>query len=341
MPTKKETNMEYFAKAISEAKNLLDKNQEWVKRYKEYAEKIISNCGNVKAKKKQFNQWAPLYLYMNIGTAQKAGNSAIFNLRYRGQNIADLVVGKQVKIKTKSYQNERDFGCKTKLDDEWKSERASEFRKHFKNNPVRNEPRTNKGNEEHRIESMFLTEFSKSDATIKNNKLHWIQPVKIANIARFQMPTPFAASGNSLTYAGKNGGGIDILARVGNGPHTNLCVMEVKDEYSSDEPPTEALAQGLNYATFIRELIRSSSGKCWWKIFGFQREIPKDLIINVACVMPFNKAGESEKIIYDTLRLGGDVFKLEYIYFEEDKNSIRTVETSFLPTVQKATYDNR
>lgn len=330
MPAEIESNKKYFDQAIKEAKDLLDSKREWVERYKRYSERIIRNTKNIRNKKNQFNQWTPLYLYMNVGSAQKAANNATFNLRYRGQNVADLEVGGTITIKTKKYdnENERDFGCKIKLNNEWKSKEATEFRKHFKKYPLRSKTKENKGNEEHRIESMFLTELSETAGKLKHDKLHWIQPVKMASTARFQMPTPFSAS-RKLAYAGKNGGGIDILARVGNGPHTNLCVMEVKDEYSSNEPPQKALAQGLKYATFIRELLRSTSGEDWWKIFGFTGKMPKNLSIHVACVMPFDKNGESEKIAYDSLHLENDTFKLEYIYFKEENNIIKSIETSF------------
>ena len=133
---------------------------------------------------------------------------------------------------------------------------------------------------------MLLTEFSKKSG--KDKVLCNIQLVKIAGIARFQMPTPLYASDiNNVKYAGPRGGGIDILSRVGTGSATKLCIMELKDENAPKEPPAKAIQQGLAYATFIRELLRSGCGQEWWKIFGFSSKLPGQLELYVACVMPF------------------------------------------------------
>jgi len=99
---------------------------------------------------------------------------------------------------------------------------------------------------------MLLTEFSKKSG--KDKVLCNIQPVKIAGIARFQMPTPLYASDiKNVEFAKWEGGGIDILSRIGTGNATKLCIMELKDENAPKEPPTKAIFQGLAYATFIRE----------------------------------------------------------------------------------------
>lgn len=101
------------------------------------------------------------------------------------------------------------------------------------------------------------------------------------------MCTPLKASNiKKIAYSGKNGGGIDILSRVGVGKATKLCVMEVKDENKKSEPPAKVIQQGLSYATFIRELLRSESGNAWWKIFGFNGKLPDHLELYVVCVLP-------------------------------------------------------
>ena len=162
---------------------------------------------------------------------------------------------------------------------------------------------------------MFLTKFSKKSR--KDKYLCNIQPVKIAGIARFQMPTPIRASDiKNLRYAGPSGGGIDILSRIGTGKATKLCIMELKDENNSKETPVKAIQQGLAYATFIRELLRSNSGKVWWKIFGFSGKLPEQVELYVACVMPSidnNDTSFANKIIKTTK----DSFHLHYIYFQE------------------------
>lgn len=93
-----------------------------------------------------------------------------------------------------------------------------------------------------------------------------IQPVKIANTC-FPTPTPISASNHTgIKYSGCSRGGIDIFAHVGKHP-TRLCVIEVKDETVSKEPPIKATEQAVAYATFIRELLRYDP--TWYKLFGF------------------------------------------------------------------------
>lgn len=329
--------MDKFSLAIRDSLSLLSENKEWVCRYAGYAKEILANIDVIRNKKKIFHQWAPLYLYMNVTKAKSSAPT--FSLRYLGQDVALInVSGKDVELKdTKrersdncgklKRQNERDFGCSVDFHDKkWTSVEAKEFRKYFSNNPTRRFE-NNKGNEEHRVESMLLTEFSKSQGKFKNVKLHNIQPIKIAGAARFQMPTPFRASGGNVKYV-KKGGGIDILARVGRGRGTTLCIMEVKDEYMKCEPPDKAITQGLYYATFVRELLRSKCGNDWWNIFGFGGAVRKKLILYVCCVMPFNKAGASDtSFSRNRMSIENDTIELHYIYFSEN-GRINNIETS-------------
>jgi hypothetical protein len=321
--------MEKFQAIITRAKNLLDLNKEWERRYENYATGILNNIEKIKKNKKRFYEASPLYLYMNVGQAKC--KASIFSLRYLGQNVAVLRISDD-KISLDSTRfietNKRDFSCEISVNAKngnWDGGFAREFRKHFKKMPIRSKKSRNH-NEEHRIESMLLTELSKKQGQQKHRLLHNIQPVKIAKIARFQMPTPFRASGGKIEYANKNGGGIDILARIS---RTKLCIMELKDEYSRKEPPESVIRQGLTYATFIRELLRSQCGGKWWKIFGFTGSIPKKLILCVACVMPLHNNIElaSEGFRGKRLKIDSDILELHYIYFTEERK-IRDIRTS-------------
>lgn len=319
---------------IHEVQELLVTNREhWVRRFSNYANDIHRNEEEIRNKKKKtFNEWAPLYLYMNVSQAK--GNME-FGLRYLGQQVATLKAkdGKTT-ISTKLFDdnNKRDFGCDIKLtSDEWRSTNASVFRKHFAGKL----PRTlesKKRNEEHRVESALLTEFSKKSSTDK--ELCNIQPVKIAKIARFQMPTPISASNpKKLTYGTGLGlgGGIDILCRVGSAGRPHLCIMEVKDEYKANEPPRMAIKQALVYATFIRELLRSEDCEKWWHIFGFKKP-RKQIKLLVACVMPA-PANDDPDISFGNITIPFDVDStdcavLHYMYINECDNKIKVVSTS-------------
>ena len=327
-----------FLGVVKEAQEELLKKQhykEWKELYEKYANGIIKNLEKIKKIKAKFHQWKPLYLYMSIGESYKSG--ATFNLRYLGQAVADLKISsgkiylKDDKTKATNY---RDFGCNVQIGSEnreWRKAKAINFRKHFSTCPQRSK-NSNKSNEEHRIESMLLTEFSKHRAKDKNKVFHYIKPVKIAKIARFQMPTPFSASKKSVKYVGGRGGGIDIIARVGRGRGngTKFCIMEVKDQYLKKEPPKSAIKQALVYATFIRELLRCDNGDKWWEILGREGRVPQKIVLCVACAMPFpdNNRITDKSFGGMQLNIGEDIFELHYVYFKEENNLIKEIETS-------------
>lgn len=140
------------------------------------------------------------------------------------------------------------------------------------------------------MESFLLANYAKKRSDEK--EISYIQPVTMLDTsARFQMPTPIKASSvkdgvDTLSYAGKSGGGIDILARVGSGRSTTLAVMELKDENKDSEPPHKVICQAIAYAAFLRELLRSESGDSWWSFFGFGGSVPKRLTLKAIVVMP-------------------------------------------------------
>lgn len=311
---------------ISNVQGLLEENPEWVSRYAEYARKINAKSKDIKENKQKFHEWAPLYLYMNVSAAK---SHITFSLRYRGQDVAKLKVGKdKITISTKVFnkKNERDFRCAVTLNGcEWRSKDATNFRRHFSGNPKRTKI-SGKGNEEHRLESLLLTEFLKKSS--KNKFLCNIQPIRLAHIARFQMPTPLSASNiKEIKYSRKSRGGIDILARIGTGKSTKLCIMELKDENVKQEPPAKAIQQGLAYATFIRDLLRSNSGEEWWKIFGFNGKLSPRLELYIVCVMP-SIENDDCSFAGKIIKNNQDSFHLHYIYFKEDNNEIVNIETS-------------
>jgi len=312
-----------FVSVANNVAKLLAKNPEWVDRYAKYAKLLLKKEKTVKDKKKLFHEFKPLFLYMNVANATGSG---IFGLRYAGQQVADLFVREnEVLIDTESYDksNKRDFDCDVQLKGKkWNSPEATKFRNHFLTKlPIRNED-SKKGNEEHRIESMLLGEFSKKQS--KNKLILGIQPVRLfGDIARFQMPTPLAAS-SGIKYSERGKGGIDIMCRIGSGTKTKLCVIEVKDENTNTEPPQETIKQAIAYAVFLRELLRSKSGNDWYKVFGFSRNVPDKLEIVASIAMPVN-----EKIISNfektEIQLGNkDKLILHSIYFvEEDRKLVK------------------
>lgn len=324
-----------FDEVVTSVLSLLNQPQEddWKARYDGYANEIEANRANIVSVRSTFCEWKPLNLYINVSNSKKAKNKVQFELRYLGQTVADLVSKKALVLNTTAYDenNARDFKCGICLTGaDWRGKEAKEFRRFFRErNRHIDFTGLNPSNEEHRLESLFLTEFSESHASKK--ALSNIQPVKIANI-RFPMPTPLSASNHkAVKYSGIRGGGIDILTRTGKGGKaTNLCIMELKDENVKSEPPKDAIKQSIAYATFIHELLRThadETGQKWWKLFGFGGKVPEKLILFASCVMPAN-SNMDKSFAGIELAVGNDIIRLHYLYFEESKNKITRIETS-------------
>ena len=321
-----------FELVIDETQQLLKQNDEWVDRYATYAEKIINNLDFIKKTRQSFREWSPLKVYINTTSALNAKKTVNFELRYLGQTVASLS-GKEDgrhTLSTKGCEktNWRDFDCDIILSAaDWDGKEAAIFRNFFKTrDSIRNKTIDNSGNEEHRLESLLLTEFSKTKGKLIKN----IKPMMIGSL-RFPMPTPISASNHKvIKYSGIRGGGIDRLPRTGTGGRaTNLCIMELKDENVKSEPPKDAMKQAVAYATFIRELLRSKSGEAWWKLFGFGGKVPTPLVLFAACVMPSSGANDySFKNV--ALDINGDIIKLHYLYFAETNNQITSVDTSLI-----------
>ncbi len=323
--------MEGFQNIIDEVLLLLEENPEWAERYTGYAEEIHTHLADNLSLRKSFREWSPLKVYLNVTGAKSVRASVRFELRYLGQQVA-LLKGHPVRsLSTKEFDdlNERDFDCPIHLDKApWDGRDAARFRRTFKGRkPVRNTI-SSRDNEEHRLESLLLSVFEKRTST---KKLPNIQPVKIAN-CRFPMPTPLSASDHKkVRYSGVHGGGIDILARTGpGGSRTRLCVIELKDENTRREPPRDAMKQAIAYATFLRTLLRSSTGQDWWRLLGFGGTVPKSLALQAACAMPSN---ENDDHSFENVRLtlGDDSIELHTIYFTESGNTIESIVSSLNP----------
>lgn len=331
-----------FEKVIKDTqRELLDpKNYtEWECRYHKYATDILKNMSVITSARKSFHEWDPLKIYLTTSNAKSISKTVRFELRFLGQTVAKLKSdGSRPQLDTKDYdvKNLRDFGCTVSLINEfWDDKGAKKFRKHFKTLAKPRSTNGNKANEEHRIESLLLTEFSKKSST--NKALTGIQPVKIGGI-RFPMPTPIKASNHKkIEYSGPRGGGIDILTRVGTGGNdTRLCIMELKDENKQSEPPCETIKQAIAYATFIRELLRSKSGHLWWELFGFSGSVPQKLVLYAACVMPSNKYDDKTfaNLTFDFANNNSDdKIILHTLYFTEtvtkNRSIINQIDTSW------------
>ena len=323
-------NQEY-QKIVDETQAVLEQYKaEWKKHYLDHANIITENLESIESNRRQLRESKQLKFYLNTTNAKKAKNTVRFDMRYLGQRVAEITSNIDgIILSTKDFDdnNQRDFGCDIKLDKmSWEGKEARTFRAYFKNRePLRKKADNNIGNEEHRLESLLLSEFSKKSGDKK--ALKYIQPVTIGKF-RFPMPTPIRASKKELMYSGQSGGSIDIFARFGKGAHTRLCVIELKDENKPSEPACDVIKQSIRYAVFIRELLRSKAGTQWWNLFGFgSGEIPKKLVVHAVCAMPYIENADTSFGGY-TIGIDGDDIQLQYIYFKETNKGIDVIETS-------------
>ena len=278
--------------------------------------------------KRKFRKPKGLYMYSCISKVKDCAKYSCYDLRFEGRSVGTVTVedGK-VFLDTLGKKNKENFNFTDIIDEkvEWVGPVARNFKNHFKNPDTK----SNKLQPERCLEEKLLDEFSKSTRA-SGKGLCNIQPVKLGSMF-FQMPTPLSASHHSkgemdIKYSGSAGGGIDILARIKDKSRkSKLAVIELKDKNTASEPQKEVMWQALAYATFVGHLLRSESGKYWWKeVFGINDELSGDkpLEIIVATLMPEPEKGcgcegELDEIPIEELNV-----KLipQTLYFKMDEN---------------------
>ena len=323
---------------------LLENNDaEWVSRYHYYIDGLNIMIPTINKAKSKFGSSPYLDIYLPLnkalkyidGSKQETDLKVSFDVRYKGQNVAELnIVNDDIILRINTDKNARCFSdypdCLKAIPDGsklgWHSNEAKLFRKYFAGLPER----TN-GSRQY-LERYFESQLQKqlSMDTAKARYVHNIQLIGIFG-KRFQMPTPLMASmakNGILTYADDQGGGIDILARQGRGKRCFLTVIELKDECKASEPPEKAIMQAIAYATFLRELLREpkASANQWWQFFGFHKAIPDELKIQAVIAMP---KGKYNCTCFSGQRLNfsqsnchpGDHIELHYLYFDVDQSN--------------------
>ncbi len=299
---------------INQTLTLLSANDEWQRRYAKYLEDIWKNHGKYH---KDFHKPEGLSLYSTVGER----NENVYQLRFRGQTVA-RIWSKETGVKLLSCVKSQDTyftDCPLKKEDgdvKWDTPEASDFRRYYK--ILYGEVKTK--SPEHAVENALLKEFRKKDS--KTKALRNIQPVLLHG-QFFQMPTPLKASGNDISYAKANGGGIDMLARIrtDNG-HIRLCVCEIKDENKKSESQRKAMSQALAYATFLAKLVTEQPD--WWEFFMGHKEKrernPSTLdknIIEVVTIMPLGITDTFENNEIQTP--GGIKLRCRSLYYDDVK----------------------
>ncbi len=320
---------------IASTQDKLNNNTDWKKKYADYANLMLQYKDKKEELSRNFRKWKPFTYYITVGKAKTAPQSLHVFARYLGQTVANINVNsKNVTISTDKNLEDRNrdnFNWDKPLNSEpWTGDSAKEFRAYF-NKVSPDRINLHRHNDEHKLESMLLTEFSNAQSI--NKKLCGIQPIKFAGY-RLSMPVNVKGSNikNGINNIELGDGHIDILARKkGNRPgDTQLVVFEVKDENkeSSSETIENVLLQGTGYAVFLSNLLHSECGDAWYKLLGFGRKVPEKLTIKVCSAMPNKDNGNSDKFDIFTLPCGQDTFEYNWLYVDDDGRKITNLETT-------------
>lgn len=304
---------------ISQTLALLNSNDEWQARYREYLTDIWRNSAKGS---KGFRTPRCLSVYTTVGTR----NTKKYFLRFKGQNVGEVSVTKdgiQLTSLTSKAKSEEIKECSLSTTNkvDWLSKEAADFRDFFFK--ISNKSKEDKliHSPEHHVENALLKEFRKRNSIEK--ALPYIQPVLLHGNF-FQMPTPLKASTHQPSYSGPKGGGIDILARIKtkNG-HTRLCIIEIKDDNEKSESQRQAMSQAITYATFIAALLQNQPD--WMEFFmghSYKRGLPNTLDeydLEVVTIMP---TGTTETFENEEINIPGALpFKLHChsLYYDKLK----------------------
>lgn len=306
-------------------------NIDWINQYSDYAKNISNNYKKLQENRKTFRVPRPFECYLTLGNAEK-GNTT-YDLRYLGQSVGNIYIdnngvpklyvdAKKNKSNEKYFAYERYFlehsdnkkEKNNEIDESWKSgKKAKLFRKFFKEEVNKQKmPHSI----EHLVEMRLFQEFARKSSVNKN--ILGIQPIKLGSIFT-HMKTALKASESKKkkASASSKGGEIDIFCRRRvSSKETRLTVIEVKDKEEKGESFNEAMNQAIAYAVFIRELIRSSCGESWMKIWGINSDIKESITINAVVAIPVDSnhiADFQGKDIY----LGKDKIELHYMAIDK------------------------
>lgn len=319
---------------VDKTLEILNANDEWQQRYVGYLFDIWNNQSKIK---KGFRKPEGLSIYTTVGDR----NTKTYYLRFKGQNVGKVKVtnnGINLKCITKESDSHeiKGYPMINNDKDNWHSKEASNFRSFFRDLSINTQTKS----QEHYVESSLLKEFGKRNGNVK--VLKNIQPVRLHRHF-FQMPTPLKATSHVPTYAGPNGGGIDILARIKTiAGHNRLCVIEVKDENKPAESQKDAMTQAISYATFIARLLQQQPD--WMEFFsGHESKTGRlqnalDMYdIDVITLMPTGKTETFEKQV---LEIPGTLFRLHChsLYYDKKKfeeSGVFDFSGTFLDEIKK------
>jgi len=300
-----------------------------------WLKQINDNKDLIKQNKTKFHQWDPLRIYLSLTDAR----TGQFSVRFLGQEVAKLKIdnGDVSLVIEKKHEKTNKNYFKYELEQgkyPWVGTEAKQFRAYFKNVDYK---KIKIRSQEHRLESDFIKEMLKKDRNKFGGNLKNIQPVTIEGTP-FQMPLPISASKGKPE---KGFGHIDILARRGHGKKVRISVWELKESNGKIDHVVE---QVYIYAVVLLYMLRSDSGQCWYKLFGFNGQIPAKLEIEAVvavsakkeecCIKKFQEFICKNSLFMNT---NGDTIKFFMgLYDLDEHDNLRSVNLVTLQPIEKA-----
>lgn len=159
--------------------------------------------------------------------------------------------------------------------------------------------------EQAHIESMLLTEFSKTSSYDK--LLTGIQPIKYSNL---YYPIPIILDPKEEEH-----GYIDILTR------TKVRKLSILETLTETQTPESVLANATSKAIFLCSLLNSEQGQEWYKIMGFHGRVPTYPKVKVCIAVP--KELKSKCKEFEPFEIGAEIANIEYHYMTYDTDQIK------------------
>lgn len=313
--------------------NWAENKEIYEERIGRWASQLQSNREIILKAREQFHQREPLIIYTSVAQASKSGSPS-FSVRYCGQEIATLKVGKDSNLyllfsEKHKKTNSRDFGLQAnamtgdKNSFLWNSSAALQIRKHFKKHPqwktIDNTAR------EHFLESEVIRLMRKGASSKFSGVLKNIKPVLLYDVLPFQVPVPVSGSKGKPV---DSKGNIDILVRRrSNNGRIRLSVWELKKQGKINE----SVHQSFIYAVTLLKILRSTAGEDWFSLFGFKRSIPARLEIESVVLISetmFKEYERQVKILTDSnpLEIGNDRIHLAVGLYDDKTLKLKSFQ---------------
>lgn len=231
----------------------------------------------------KFHQWKPLKVFTSLSAVRKP--KPVFSLRYRGQEVANLIADKDIKIeiKAKTASNTlKQFGLISKTGEyNWSGNDAKVFRKQFIEYDKTSSKDVEMKSDEAWLQSIVFEKMAKT----ADAGLYSCQPVLFDRFP-FQCPVPISGSSG---VPKKTKGNLDILARRGQG-NTHPAIWELKKPQKCETAFEQAYIYGVTFAL----MLRGKGGDVWYKNMNFTKKLNQHKLLTIDIILMITKDREKE-----------------------------------------------